>query len=166
MNTARTCSLAACDAKHFAKGLCRKHYTPSYEYKTWIRIKTRCYYTKHHNYKDYGGRGIRVYDGWLNNFQAFHEHIGDRPGDGYSIDRIDCDGDYEPGNVRWATQHEQAANKRTSNRVVGVCQNRRSGLWQATLNVNKQRVFSKSFKRFKDAVTARKEAEIQYGIFI
>ena len=84
------------------------------EYRTWYGMIQRCTNPKVNNYKNYGGRGIKVCDEWRNSFQAFYDYIGPRPEPKhlYSIDRINNDGDYEPGNVRWATAKEQANNKR------------------------------------------------------
>ena len=81
------------------------------EYKAWTYMKKRCYSTKYDFYKCYGGRGIKVCDEWLHDFQAFFDHIGPRPEKGYSVDRINPDGNYEPGNVRWATVEQQVNNK-------------------------------------------------------
>lgn len=82
------------------------------EYRTWMNMKIRCYNPKHPRYEIYGGRGIEVCDEWKNNFINFFEYIGKRPGNDYSIDRINVDGNYEPGNVRWATSKQQANNRR------------------------------------------------------
>jgi hypothetical protein len=68
-------------------------------------------------YEDYGGRGVTMHEGWADDFQAFYDHIGPKPGPGYSVDRIDNEGNYKPGNVRWATQKTQARNSRW-NRVL------------------------------------------------
>ena len=82
------------------------------EYAAWKSIKTRCYDPNFIEYQHYGGRGIKVCDEWKGDFLTFYEYIGPRPGPGYSVDRIDNDGDYEPGNVKWSTKSEQHRNTR------------------------------------------------------
>jgi hypothetical protein len=71
-------------------------------------MKGRC---KPGGHPRYSGRGIRVCDEWSRSFAAFYAHVGPRPSSDYSIDRIDNDGNYEPGNVRWATSYQQSRNK-------------------------------------------------------
>jgi hypothetical protein len=83
-------------------------------YRTWYSMKTRCLNEKHEAYPNYGGRGIKVCDRWMK-FENFEEDInkliGPRP-EGMTLDRVNNDGDYAPGNVRWATRIEQRANRR------------------------------------------------------
>lgn len=85
-------------------------------YTTWKSMNQRCNYPKHKSYEDYGGRGIRVCERWLD-FMAFLEDMGERPS-GMTLDRFpDANGNYEPGNCRWATVSEQCRNRR-SNRWI------------------------------------------------
>jgi hypothetical protein len=88
------------------------------EYNAWRGMKNRCYNPKEKWFDNYGGRGITVCPAWINDFSAFFEHIGPRPGPGYTVDRIRVNGNYEPGNVRWATVREQNLNQRRTHMVT------------------------------------------------
>lgn len=90
------------------------------EYRSWNHMKRRCYGPSNPAYPRYGGRGITVCDRWRTDFAAFLTDMGPRPTDGHSIDRIDNDGNYEPGNCRWATDFEQARNTRANVPVPGI----------------------------------------------
>lgn len=87
--------------------------TPTYQ--TWVAMKVRCNNPKHPFYKHYGGRGI-TYDPRWDDFAVFLADMGERP-DGKSLDRIDNDGNYELTNCRWATQSEQAKNRRSKGTI-------------------------------------------------
>ena len=90
----------------------------SVEYNTWSGMKERCYNAASKYYKYYGGRGIELCPRWLESFNNFLADMGRRPSPKHSIDRIDNDGNYEPGNCHWATRLEQAANKRSTRKLT------------------------------------------------
>ena len=85
-------------------------------HRIWCGIKSRCLNKNYHSFSDYGGRGIKICDKWLN-FNGFFEDMG-MPLDKHSIDRVDNNGDYCKENCRWATKQEQANNTRTNRYVT------------------------------------------------
>ena len=81
------------------------------EYRAWVDMNRRCSNPQNVRFKDYGGRGIRVWSGWRTDFTAFLSGVGYAPV-GYSLDRIDNDKGYEPANVRWVPKGDQQTNQR------------------------------------------------------
>jgi hypothetical protein len=95
------------------------------EYRSWRSMRTRCLNTRSQYYASYGGRGVRICERWQgeDGFANFLADMGKKPTPKHSIDRIDNDGNYEPGNCRWATKRQQVNNRRATRFVE--CRNRR-----------------------------------------
>lgn len=101
----------------------------SSEYNVWSLMIKRCTNEKSRDYIWYGGQGIRVCDRWINDFSAFYEDMGARPSRKHSIDRINIDGDYDPNNCRWATQLQQANNKRNNHFLTAFGETKTIAEW-------------------------------------
>ena len=105
----RTCQ--QCDGRN-GRDVGPKGFSRFPEYVVWAGMIARCEYQKGQNFHRYGGRGITVCERWRKSFLAFLEDMGRRPAPHLTLDRINNDGNYEPGNVRWATRKEQMSNRR------------------------------------------------------
>ncbi len=162
--------------RYLERGYCRRHYlkfnkygdagyagfnkndgrSNHYLYKTYQSIKKRCLNKTAHAYERYGGRGITVCDRWLGpgGFSNFIKDMGERP-EGHSLDRIDNNKGYSPDNCRWATRHQQAANMRNNNEIVGVRYVESKRRWSGQLTIN-GKVYYKSFPNKIDAISYRK----------
>lgn len=99
----------------------RKQQSP--EYRAYAAMKNRCLNKRQARFKDYGARGITVCDRWLHGdgerggFECFLADLGPKPSSRHSVERVDNDRGYEPGNVKWATRREQARNTRATRHV-------------------------------------------------
>lgn len=113
-------------------------------YKKWQSMKTRCGNPNASNYKDYGGRGIRVCDEWANNFEAFYEWaMSNGYKDGLTLDRIDVEGNYTPSNCRWATIEEQNNNQRKSRIITYNGKSQTIGEWAKETGLNYQTIWNR-----------------------
>jgi hypothetical protein len=134
-------------------------------YNSWRGMKERCDNPKNKRYSSYGGRGITYDVRWIN-FSAFLEDMGETYIDGYELDRINVNGNYNKDNCRWSTQSEQAYNqrKRSDNKSgkTGVGYHRKNDKWTAFIRFNDKQIYLGSFSNIEDAIQAREEAEIKY----
>lgn len=109
-----SCGCFAIESKTRRATIHGAKFSPAYQ--TWVAMKTRCTNPNDYSYRNYGGRGITICDRWKNSFKLFLLDMGHRP-PGHTLDRINNDKGYEPGNCRWATTWEQSNNRR-NNRIV------------------------------------------------
>ena len=107
------CAVAEANRRRLVThGLSRSANNPGHPlYETWVGMRRRCHSPKNEAFARYGGRGIEVCPEWRDDFLQFLADVGERPTPNHSLDRIDNDKGYEPGNVRWATPQEQADNR-------------------------------------------------------
>ena len=113
------------------------------EYKVWREMTQRCTNRNHKNWEHYGGRGVSVCDRWRV-FENFLADVGNRPSAHHTLDRYpDNSGNYEPGNVRWATRKDQTRNRRETRTVTMDGQTRPLAEWCEILDVPYKRVESR-----------------------
>lgn len=180
-----TCSVAGCNKKPKSNNLCPGHLwqykaygkivykdlitkrnnNPSHPlYHTWQNMKDRCYNPNNSGYNNYGGRGIKVCDRWLNRsngFNNFVKDMGDKP-ENTTLDRKDNNGDYCPENCRWATYVEQGLNKRTNLcepyiSVVYINGVKYFAVRIKDLYRDKGKVWTKHTRTLDDAIIAREQ---------
>lgn len=186
----KQCIIEDCEnwLKYPRKGMCVRHYDAfSYhgdatkvqkvnhgysrtgEFGIWGGMIDRCTNPREKSYKHYGGRGITICERWLDKRDGFQNFILDmdwRPSLKHSIDRIDVNGNYEPSNCRWATIHQQAANRRSNSGILGITKSKGNNKWLAYLMVDGVQVLYKYFYTKDEAIAVRKAAEIEYELVI
>lgn len=119
------------------ENLVRKHghaTPPTRTYQSWVDMRKRCFRKNHKDYPRYGGRGITVCERWLS-FEGFLADMGEAPA-GLTLERKDSDGNYEPGNCKWATWAEQRLNRRLTHKHIEYAGERLTvGEWDAKLGL-------------------------------
>jgi hypothetical protein len=110
--------------------------------RSWKDMIQRCTNPRRINYANYGGRGITICDRWRKSFEAFLSDMGPRP-DGTTLDRIDNDGNYEPGNCRWASKEEQSSNTRRSRFIEIGGERLTVSQWADRRRINRATLYSR-----------------------
>lgn len=111
------------------------------EYVAWVQARQRCRNPKWPAFHRYGGRGITVCERWRDSFEAFFADMGPRPSPAHSLDRIDNDGHYEPGNCRWSTVRAQNFNRGTNRIIEHDGERLPLGLWAERAGINKSTLY-------------------------
>jgi len=118
-------------------------------YKLWLGIKARVVTGTASSPESYINRGIKMHEPWIDNFQTFHtwikENLGDKPV-GKTLDRIHNDGNYEPGNLRWATQREQCSNTRRNRHITYLDTTLTISQWEERLGFSRDTLRQRIFK--------------------
>ncbi len=112
--------------------------TNSPTYRSWIGMVQRCTYAKHHAWANYGGRGIKVCDKWRT-IEGFVQDMGIRPV-GTTLDRIDVNGNYEPGNCRWISRFDQHANYRNNVKLTFNGKTQHIAAWEREIGLGKKTI--------------------------
>lgn len=135
-------------------------------YRIWQSMLARCGNPSKACFVDYGGRGISVCARWRESFESFISDMGERP-EGYTIERANNNGDYEPGNCVWVPRGVQNRNQRrridNASGATGVMRHRTTGKWHAFIGVAGKRLHIGVFDSFEAAAAARKLKAAELG---
>lgn len=131
-------------------------------YKQWKDMVSRCFNKNRSDFKYYGGRDITVCREWSDSFETFYKDMGEPP-NGYTLDRINVNGNYEPSNCIWASRLTQTINRRIQHNntsgVSGVSYDKRISKWIADIRINNKKKYLGSFEDLSEAIAARYSAE-------
>ena len=130
-------------------------------YSVWRQIRERCHNTSHKHYHNYGARGINLFDNWRTDVTSFINYVSNLPNafkQGYSLDRINNNGNYEPNNLRWATRTTQAENSTYGfcgvSKYRGVQPVTKGSRWQVNLVSHSVKYYLGTFETEKEAAIA------------
>lgn len=182
-NSTKVCSVDDCRELFRARSRCMKHYrdyrassdftfevvqhglSKTRAYSIRKCMLSRCYNKNNSEYFRYGGRGIAVCKRWRESVENFVGDMGEPP-QGYSIDRIDNNGNYEPGNCRWATQTQQNRNynivPRNKTGYHGIYEKKTGRRFISSIMVRNKKIHIGCYETFEEALSARLAAECIY----
>lgn len=121
--------------------------TVTSEYRTYLLAKARCTNPTDHAFKDYGGRGIEFH---FKSYEHFLATVGRKPSPRHTLDRVDVNGHYEPGNVRWATWHQQQRNRRNNRLITIGGVTRCQSAWAEIYGISTKRIHSRRVRGWCD----------------
>jgi hypothetical protein len=147
-------------------------------YNNWMSMKQRCLNINCNKYKDYGGRGIQIYPDWINSFESFYNYISTLPNfnennigiNKFLLGRINNDGNYEPGNLIFATtgilQHNKRLHKNNNTGYKGIIiPKAKKGIrYRVRLTDRNRRIYLGTFYTLTEAINARNQYIIFFGI--
>ena len=139
----------------YVKDIARKNFkvhgkTNTRIFNIWVKMKQRCTNKDDKAYAKYGGRGIKVCEEWINDFQAFYDwSMSNGYADDLSIDRIDNDGNYEPSNCRWATDVQQSNNRRSNHYITCNGETHTIAEWSKITGINDSTIQNRAAKGWK-----------------
>ena len=134
----KSCGKCPRESRSITHGMSR-----SAEHGVWSHLKSRCLNPRDAAYHLYGGRGITVDPAWVNDFAAFYAHVGPRPTPQHTIERIDNNRGYEPGNVKWDTRTAQARNRRSSRMMTLNGETLSAAAWAERLGVSVWNIYAR-----------------------
>jgi hypothetical protein len=132
--------------RHRIESIIRHGKTGTAIYRTWVNMKARCNIKSSSRYSCYGARGITVCEEWNNSFEAFYNYVSQLPHfneEGYTLDRINVNSNYEPDNIRWATKKDQMNNYRRNHLITYNGKTQTLGQWADELNINRGTLLSR-----------------------
>ena len=138
LNSHRVCSCGCLKIEKLVQRSTKHNQRHTHLYEVWKSMKQRCYNPKLKVYKNWGARGIKICEDWLNDFQSFYDwSMTNGYKDELTIDRIDVNGNYEPSNCRWVDRKTQAANTRLAKLITINGESKCIAEWCRIYNVNR-----------------------------